>query len=734
MPPMSVVAEGAAIDGRMDPDLRDALALLPRGPRGLFDLTDLERARRELDVLVEGMATPPDPAVAVETAEVPRPSQPAVPLRLFRPAAPSGPMPALLWFHGGGQILGFAAQEDAYLSRLSRSVGCVVVAVDYRLAPEAPPPAAADDGVAAYLWLRDGAGALAIDPGRIGLAGASGGGCIAAAVALMLRDQGRPTPLFQSLIYPMLDDRNATRSSTEITDVGIWDRHTNLLAWQIILGDAAGGPDVPAYAAPARASDLAGLPPTFVAVAELDVFRDEDTDYAARLAAAGVPTELHAYPGAYHAFDVFAPDADVSKRFQEAWCGFITRQLHAAASRSPDATNGGSHDMDTVEPFHLAVPEAELDDLRERLTRTRWPDRETVDDASQGPPLEKVQALCSYWLHDYDWRRCESMLNDFGQYTTDIDGLRIHFLHVRSPEPNAFPLLLAHGWPGSVLEFHRVVGPLTDPAAHGGDAADAFDLVIPSMPGYGYSGKPEAPGWNIARIAAAWGTLMQRLGYERWGVQGGDWGALVAEQIGREELAGCVGLHLNFTLVAPTPEELADPSPTEQRVIEDFTRFYEEQSSYLKMQTTSPQTLGYSLCDSPSGLAAWIYAMFQDFTDNDGGPESVLSLDTMLDQIMMFWLTNTSASSIRLNWEAARERAAAEPATARIAVPAGFSMFPKEVLRTSRRWAEARFSDVIHFNELDEGGHFAALEQPDVFVNELRQTFQSLHLDGERDG
>jgi pimeloyl-ACP methyl ester carboxylesterase len=387
--------------------------------------------------------------------------------------------------------------------------------------------------------------------------------------------------------------------------------------------------------------------------------------------------------------------------------------------------------MDKIEPFHLAVPEADLDDLRERLARTRWPDRETVDDVSQGPPLGKVQDLCSYWLHDYDWRRCESALNALGQHTTEIDGLGIHFLHVRSPEPDAFPLLMTHGWPGSVLEFHRVVGLLTDPAAHGGDPADAFDLVIPSLPGFGYSEKPTASGWNIARIAAAWGTLMQRLGYERWGAQGGDWGALVTEQLGRDASPGCVGLHFNFTLFALTPEELARPSPVEQRVLADAARFFDEQSSYLKMQTSSPQTLGYSLCDSPTGLAAWIYAMYQDFTDNEDGPESLLGLDTMLDQIMMFWLTNTSASSFRLNWEAARERASAAPTATPITVPAGFSMFPKEVLRTSRRWAEARFTDVIHFHELERGGHFAALEQPEVFADEVRQTFRSVRKGGQ---
>jgi acetyl esterase/lipase len=333
-----VSAGGRTIHERMDPELRAALALVPRGPRGLFDLTDLEGARRELDILVEGMESPPDPAVAIEVHTVSRPTAPSVPLRVFRPVSPSGPTPALLWFHGGGQILGFAAQEDAYLSRLSRSVGCIVVSVDYRLAPEAPPSAAAEDGLIAYRWIREHAEAVGIDTGRVGLAGASGGGCIAAAVALMIRDRGQPPPLFQSLLYPMLDDRDATPSCTEITDLGIWDRHTNALAWRTILGAEAGGPQVSAYAAPSRATDLSELPPAFIVAAELDVFRDEDIDYAVRLVAAGVTTELHVYSGAYHAFDVFAPDADVTARFQETWRDFILRQLRSAAVPSAYTT------------------------------------------------------------------------------------------------------------------------------------------------------------------------------------------------------------------------------------------------------------------------------------------------------------------------------------------------------------------------------------------------------------
>jgi pimeloyl-ACP methyl ester carboxylesterase len=379
-----------------------------------------------------------------------------------------------------------------------------------------------------------------------------------------------------------------------------------------------------------------------------------------------------------------------------------------------------------VEPFHLSIPEGEIVDLRERLSKTRWPDRETVIDTSQGPPLTNVQALCSYWRDHYDWRRCEAMLNGFGQYRTTIDGLGIHFLHIRSVVPEALPLVLTHGWPGSVLEFHRVIGPLTDPTSHGGDPRDAFHLIIPSLPGFGFSEKPTAPGWNIARIADAWIALMNRLGYERWGTQGGDWGALVTEEIGRKAPPECVGLHFNFSMLEFHPQEIADATPNEQKMLADLKRYQNVQSSYLKMQTTSPQTIGYSLCDSPAGLASWLYAIFQEFTDSDNTPEKVMTFDTMLDEITIYWLTNTGASSVRLNWEATRERSSETRPTNRVHIPVGFSMFPKEVMRASRRWLERRFSNIVHYNELDRGGHFAALEQPGLFVEEIQRAFRSL--------
>ncbi|MGK2911783.1 MAG: epoxide hydrolase family protein [Sphingobium sp.] len=393
-----------------------------------------------------------------------------------------------------------------------------------------------------------------------------------------------------------------------------------------------------------------------------------------------------------------------------------------------DQTWRASPMTESIEPFHLSVPETAMIDLRERLSRTRWPDRETVHDTSQGAPLAKVEALCAYWHNHYDWRRCEATLNDLGQFITNIDGLDIHFLHIRSAEPNAFPLILTHGWPGTVLEFQRAIGPLVDPAAHGGNPGDAFHLIIPSLPGYGFSEKPTAHGWNISRIAAAWITLMDRLGYDRWGTQGGDWGALVTEEIGRQAPPGCVGLHLNFCMIALTPQEIADATFGERKMIADLRRYHDEQSSYLKMHTTSPQTLGYSLADSPAGLAGWMYAVFQDFTDSENRPEDVVTWDMMLDQIMIYWLTNSGASSVRLNWEAARERLWKTPSSAPIDIPAGFSIFPKEVMRASRRWLEKRYSKVVHYQEFQEGGHFAALEKPDVFADEIRRTFRNVRL------
>ena len=380
----------------------------------------------------------------------------------------------------------------------------------------------------------------------------------------------------------------------------------------------------------------------------------------------------------------------------------------------------------TIDPFHLDIPRAELDDLRDRLARMRWPDAETVDDTSQGPPLAKVRALTDYWKEGYDWRRCEAMLNGFGQHRTKIDGLSIHFLHIRSPEPGALPLVMTHGWPGSVLEFRDVIDPLTDPVAHGGNARDAFHLVIPSLPGFGFSDKPTETGWNVGRTADAWITLMERLGYDRWAAQGGDWGAAVTMTLGYKAPPGLIGIHLNMVMFQPTDAERAEATPEEQDMLDRMKRYDEQFSGYYKLQNTRPQSIGFSLADSPVGLAAWIYAMLQDVSDSGSDPESVFSMDTMLDDIMLYWLPNAGASSVRLYWEAKREMMDGGMPSAPMPTPTGMSMFPGEQGGISKRWAEKRFARIVHYNTLDHGGHFAAMEQPELFTEEVRATFRSL--------
>ncbi|TNF05903.1 MAG: epoxide hydrolase [Sphingomonadales bacterium] len=373
-----------------------------------------------------------------------------------------------------------------------------------------------------------------------------------------------------------------------------------------------------------------------------------------------------------------------------------------------------------VSPFHLHVDEQALDDLRRRVRGTRWPERETVDDWSQGVPLDCARALCEYWEQSYDWRRCEAMLNAFGQFQTEIDGLGIHFLHIRSPEPNAFPLVMTHGWPGSVMEFQKVIGPLTDPVAYGGDAADAFHLVIPSLPGYGFSARPATTGWDVERIAKAWTELMRRLGYQAFGAQGGDWGSAVTTKLGQLAPAGLKAIHLNMPLAFPSPEDAESLSPGEREAAARLEAYNRDGAGYANLQATRPQTLGYSLADSPVGQAMWIYEKLQAWTDCGGDPETVLTKDEMLDNITLYWLTGTGASSARLYWES-MDNSFFD--TAPIDVPTGCSMFPAEIFQPSRRIVERRYRNIIHWNELDRGGHFAAWEQPELFVTELRDCF-----------
>jgi epoxide hydrolase len=373
---------------------------------------------------------------------------------------------------------------------------------------------------------------------------------------------------------------------------------------------------------------------------------------------------------------------------------------------------------DAVEPFTLAVPEHQLDDLRDRLARTRWPERETVDDWSQGIPLAYVQDLCRYWADGYDWRRAEAALNAVGQFKTEIDGLGIHFLHARSPHEGALPLLLTHGWPGSVVEFLKVIGPLVDPP----DPADAFHVVSPSLPGYGFSDKPAAAGWGVPLIADAWAELMRRLGYGRYGAQGGDWGAIVTARLGVADPEHLAGIHLNMAVLSQAAIEAAgEPTPEERAALEVIAEFRRTGDGYSRQQRTRPQTLGYGLVDSPAAQCAWIVEKFWAWTDCDGDPANVLTRDEMLDNVMLHWLPATGASSARLYWESSGARPD-DP----IEVPAGFSAFPKEIFPVSRRWLEYRLRDLRHYNVLDRGGHFAAFEQPQLFVDELRTFFSGL--------
>ncbi len=373
---------------------------------------------------------------------------------------------------------------------------------------------------------------------------------------------------------------------------------------------------------------------------------------------------------------------------------------------------------DRVTAFNLAIPEAELDDLKARLAATRWPDEETPDDWSQGIPLAYMKEICTYWLTDYDWRRCEQMLNDHSQFKTEIDGVDIHFLHVRSPEPDAVPLLLTHGWPGSVLEFMKVIGPLSDPVAHGGKASDAFHIIAPSLPGFGFSGKPTTPGWKVEKIGDAWAKLMARLGYESYFAQGGDWGSMITRMIGAHDGDHCKAIHLNMVSARPHMEDPKNPTSREQEALDGLKHYQDWDSGYSKQQGTRPQTLGYGLVDSPIGQAAWIIEKFWSWMDCNGRPENVLSKDELLDNVMLYWLPGTGASSGRIYWESFGKASPHQ-----IDIPVGCSIFPKVIFRPPRHWAEQDIKNIIHWNELDSGGHFAAMEKPEVFVDELRTCF-----------
>jgi pimeloyl-ACP methyl ester carboxylesterase len=405
----------------------------------------------------------------------------------------------------------------------------------------------------------------------------------------------------------------------------------------------------------------------------------------------------------------------------------------------PRAAEPGTATQDaTIRPFHVSVPEEELADLRRRLGATRWPDKETVADRSQGAQLAKMQELVRYWGTDYDWRRAEAKLNALPQFMTGIDGVDIHFIHVRSPHEDALPLIVTHGWPGSIIELLKVIQPLTDPTAHGGAAEDAFHLVMPSLPGYGFSARPTLVGWDPDRIARAWDELMRRLGYDHYVAQGGDWGAVITEAMGRQAPAGLLGIHVNLPATVPPEVEAAlagirpVPEMSEQeRAVFDALSTYRKSgySGYFVALTARPQAVGYGLTDSPAGLAAFFlwHPGFAQWTFGDD-PEEPKTRDEVLDDITLYWLTNTATSAGRLYWEnrGASPTSATAIRTAEISIPVGITVFPDDVYRPPETWARRAYPNLSYFDEVDEGGHFAAWEQPQLFANELRAAFRSL--------
>jgi len=408
-------------------------------------------------------------------------------------------------------------------------------------------------------------------------------------------------------------------------------------------------------------------------------------------------------------------------------------------AQSQGASGARAAEADVIRPFRVNVPEAALVDLKRRIAATRWPDKETVADQSQGAQLARLQELVRYWGSGYDWRRLEAKLNALPQFMTNIDGVDIHFIHVRSRHKNALPLIITHGWPGSVIEQLKLIGPLTDPTAHGGNAEDAFDVVIPSIPGYGFSGKPTGTGWDPARIARAWTVLMKRLGYTRYVAQGGDWGTPISGEMARQAPAGLLGIHINLPATVP-PEAAAalagGPLPPglsdkERAVIESLMAYNKGgNSAYFTMLTARPQTVGYGMTDSPAGLAAWVlvHPGFAKWTYGDD-PEKSPTKDDVLDNITLYWLTNSGASSGRLYWENGARGSvvvAAAQKTSEISLPVAITIFPDDVYRAPESWARRAYKNLVYFHEVDKGGHFAAWEQPELFSAELRAAFRTL--------
>jgi epoxide hydrolase len=376
--------------------------------------------------------------------------------------------------------------------------------------------------------------------------------------------------------------------------------------------------------------------------------------------------------------------------------------------------------MPEIRPFEIAVSDEDLADLRQRIKSTRWPEPEVVDDWSQGIPLSYVQEVAAYWADEYDWRRGETALNRFDQFITDIDAVDIHFIHQRSAHADAFPVILTHGWPGSIVEFHKVIEPLTNPTAYGGAAEDALHIICPTLPGYGFSGKPKTAGWGVEKIAKAWAELMDRLGYDRFGAQGGDWGSAVTTQMGRDG-GNCAGIHLNMPIGAPTKAAREAPNDSDKVALAAFKHYQEWDSGYSKQQATRPQTVGYGLVDSPVGQMAWIMEKFWAWTDCDGHPENALSRDEMLDNIMLYWVTRSGASSARLYWESFGKMRSKD----KVEVPTGVAAFPKEIMPVPLSWCEAYYN-ITHWTTIERGGHFAAFEQPAAFVADIRKFFATI--------
>lgn len=423
--------------------------------------------------------------------------------------------------------------------------------------------------------------------------------------------------------------------------------------------------------------------------------------------------------------------------FRRAFAGLGIAIIGGGCTHAVPEQKHLAADRQAVRPFRVRIPETQLADLRRRLETTRWPERETVDDRSQGEQLDNLRDLVRYWATEYDWRRAEAKLNALPQFVTRIDGLDIHFLHVRSRHPNAMPLILTHGWPGSIFELLEVVDPLTDPVAHGGRIDDAFDVVIPSLPGYGFSGRPAAAGWDPDRIARAWAELMQRVGYRHYVAQGGDWGAVVAGAMARQAVPGLAGIHLNLPATVPPEVEAALPAglppeglSAEERAAFDGLAAYREarSSAYSAMMTARPQTVGYGPTDSPAGLAAWIlvhpgFARWSFGHDPAASP----TRDEVLDDISLYWLTNTAVSAARLYREnrGGSPLSASAQRTGEISLPVAITVFPDEVYRAPRSWARRAYPNLVYFNEVGAGGHFAAWEQPELFSREIRAAFRS---------